>query len=50
MFVTDNKTEVKFNNYDFDFYGSGVMVLERLKNCITSHVVAFTHEPFRQRF
>ena len=38
--------EVKFNNVDFDFYRSGVMVLERSKNGVSIHVVAFTHEPF----
>ena len=38
--------EVKFNNDDFYFYRSGVMILERLKNGISSPVRAFTHEPF----
>ena len=38
--------EVKFNNVDFDFYRSGVMVLEKSKNGVSIHVVAFTHESF----
>ena len=50
MFVTDNKMEVKFNNDDFDFYGSGVLVLGRLKNGVSSPVRALTHEPFIQIF
>ena len=42
--------EVKFNNDDFDFYRSGVTVLERLKNYVSSPVRAFTHELFNQIF
>ena len=41
---------VKFNNDDFDFYGSGVMFLERLKNGVSSRVDALIHEPFNQSF
>ena len=48
--VTDGKLEVKFNNDDFDFYRSGVMVLERLKNGVSSCVRAFSHESFNQSF
>ena len=36
--------EVKFNNDDFDFYRSGVMVLERLKNGFS--VVSFVFSYF----
>ena len=42
--------KVKFNNGDFDFHRSGVMVLERLKNGVSSRVRAFTHELFYIRF
>ena len=42
--------EVKFKNDDFDFYRSGVRVLESLKNGVSIHVVAFTHEPFNLSF
>ena len=42
--------EVKFKNDDFEFYRSGVMVLERLKNGVSSGVRAFTHELFNQSF
>ena len=42
--------KVKFKNDDFDFYRSGVMVLERLKNGVSSRVRAFTHELFNQSF
>ena len=48
--VTEGKLEVKFNNGDFDFYHSGVMVLERLKNGVSSRVRAFTHKLFYQSF
>ena len=42
--------KVKFKNDDFDFYRSGVMVIERLKNGISGRVRAFTHELFNQSF
>ena len=35
--------KVKFKNDDFDFYRSGVMVLERLKNGVSSRVRAKIH-------
>ena len=50
MLFTDDKIQAKFNNGDFHFFCSGVMVLEILKTCVTSHVVAYTHEPFNQSF
>ena len=50
MLLLMRKMEVKFNNDDFDFYSSGVMVLERLKNGVSSGVHVFTHEPFNQSF
>ena len=42
--------EVKFKNDDFDFYHSVVMVLERMKNGVSSLVRAFSHELFNQSF
>ena len=42
--------EAKFNNDLFDFYRSGVMVVERLENYVSSCVRVFTHELFNQSF
>ena len=42
--------KVKIKDDDFDFYRSGVMVLERLKNGVSSRVRAFSHELFNQNF
>ena len=42
--------KVQFKTDDFDFYRSGVMVLERLKNGVSSRARAFTHELFNQSF
>ena len=40
----------KWRSSEFDFYRSGVMVLERLKNGVSSRVRAFTHELFNKSF
>ena len=50
MLLLMTKWRSKFNNGDFDFYRSGVMVLERLKNGVSSRVRAFSHELFNQSF